>query len=201
MLQRFRVVPVVKSADIAKKLQEGVVCGGDYVELFQRQTQAYLQRDPDGRLLCFATNGDPVLDTDDVPSTDLRADLLWQLNMPTMQWCGQAATHSARQQTSFSLRDGISGGFLCELDGSLTLQDSDKDESCHWKLIPFENETEDFIVERTVFYIENVASGNQLSRGPLVEGGGSDDTYTGLKYNCVCDPSHSVQEDDLFVFM
>ena len=35
---------------------------------------------------------------------DVRADLLWQLNMPTMQWCGAAVAHSAREPTSFSLR-------------------------------------------------------------------------------------------------
>ena len=201
VLQRFRVVPVVKSMDINKKLNAGVVCGGDYVELFQRQTQVYLHRSSEGRPLCYNTSGEPVTDTADLPGTDLRADLLWQLNMPTMQWCGKATTHSTHHQTSFSLRDGISGHYLCEeSDGSLTFQDSDENTRCHWKLIPFEDETVEYITETTQFYIQNVASGNQLSQGPLVAGSDADDKYTGLKYHLVCAASTKVREDDLFIF-
>ena len=118
--------------------------------------------------MCYNPSGDAIDHTGDLPLTDLRADLLWQLNMPTMQWCGKAATHNARQQTSFGLRDGISGEYLCEdSDGSLTFQDSDEDTRCHWKLIPFEDTAVEYIEEVTQFYIENVASGNQLSQGAL----------------------------------
>ena len=193
-------MPVVKSIDISKRLSAGVVCGGDYVELFQRQTQVYLHRNPEGMALCYNTSGEPVTDAADLPGTDLRADLLWQLNMPTMQWCGKAATHSAHQ-TSFSLRDGISGLYLCEeSDGSLTFQDSDEYTRSHWKLIPFEHETVEYITETTQFYIQNAVSGNRLSQGPLVAGSDADDKYTGLKYHLVCDASTKVQEDDLFIF-
>ena len=201
MFQRFRIVPVAKSGDAEKKTRDGAVCGGDYVELFQRQTQVYLHRGPDGKAFCYNTTGDTVVDTDDVPATDLRADLLWQLNTPTMRWCGKVAAHSARNQVSFSLRDGISGDYLCEeLDGGLTFQDSDEDASCHWHLVPFEDDMAEYITERSQFYLENVASGNRLSQGQLVAGSEEDEAYTGLKYDLVCADSTTVQEDDLFVF-
>lgn len=114
---RFKIVPVAKSADLSLRNNEGAVCAGDYVELFQRQTQVYLHRSPEGEPMVFDTDGEEVDDTDDVRVVVVRADLLWQLNMPTMQWCGSAVTHSARNPTSFSLRDGISGGFLEQNSG------------------------------------------------------------------------------------
>jgi hypothetical protein len=194
---------VAKSSDLAKK-PSGVVCAGDYVELFQRQSQVYLHRAPDGQAFCYNTTGDPVIDTADVPATDLRADLLWQLNMPTMQWCGKAVQHSAREPTSFSLRDGISGGFLYQDSGQsgqpLSFQDTDNDPGCHWILVPFEEDTEDFATETTQFYIQNAHSGFRLSKGSALDGSSDDDTYEGIKYGLVASDAATVHEDDLFVF-
>lgn len=51
-----QVVPVAKGEDILAK-NRGLVCGGNYVTLFQRQTQTYLHRDLDGKPVCIEIDG------------------------------------------------------------------------------------------------------------------------------------------------
>jgi len=57
---RFKIVPVAKSADLALRTEQGAVCAGDYVELFQRQKQIYLHRSPEGEAMCFDTVGEDI---------------------------------------------------------------------------------------------------------------------------------------------
>ena len=147
---RFRIVPVSRTAD--KALQaSGAVCGGDYVQIFQRQSMSFLNRSPGGE--ARLVYGDSSLE-------EARADMLWQLVTRGMQWSGTAVQCS--ESKHYSLQDALSRLYLsADESQGLKFVENDTDRLARWKLVPFEA-TSHFHVDITQFWLVNAASGHRL---------------------------------------
>eukprot|EP01048_Picozoa_sp_COSAG05_P011026 COSAG05_NODE_1011_length_6206_cov_2.116751_8_plen_190_part_00 len=160
---RFVVVPVANRAHIDSRGQHAV-CAGTMVQIFQRQSQAYLQLRGNKPVLFrpFAKRSD----YEAVPVTTVRADLQWKLQALSMQWAGRTVAHGPANEGGnvYTLRDAISNQYLREVKRELSFADTDTQPECHWNLVPFAADTTSFIVERTQFYLQNAVSGNRLGQ-------------------------------------
>eukprot|EP01047_Picozoa_sp_COSAG01_P012458 COSAG01_NODE_562_length_15456_cov_24.731458_8_plen_225_part_00 len=148
-------MPIAKFAETASARGRHAVCGGDFVQLFQRQSFSYIFRRPD--------TGDVTLTQDQsadealasVPPPILRGDLLWQLTPSTMAWSGGPLPLSDDDDRglAFSIRHAITGMFLCEeevsaakkgtaaaddVECAVGLAAVDTQPSAQWLLRPFE---------------------------------------------------------------
>ena len=112
--------------------------------------QAYLLRTEDGRPRLLRPTAES---TGEEPAPVLRADLVWQLEVPQMQWSGATICHSSAMEQAFSLRDSVSGEFLVEQDGKVAFSTSDDQRFAHWVLRPFDEGTTVFECEKTKFTI------------------------------------------------
>ena len=202
---KFKIIPVAKHW---MKRANNSVRAGSYVELFQRQNEAYIHRDhafsrsdkarelsqPHKReAVLYNPHGD-IADEEEkeVAAVERRVDFLWQLSKPTMQWSGSLVQPDERRDTPYSLRDAVSGQFLSEgEDGEILFVANDTQAGAHWFLRCFDQDVTEILTERTGFYIENSQTGRTLGIGEKQE---RDAGMRGLVTKTVVD------EDDIFVF-
>lgn len=148
--------------------------GGEFVQIYQRQSQAYVYRDAEGRPRMFRppkeraeeqTTGISVADR-----MSSRADLAWQLEVPSMKWSGSAVRNLPGDSTVFSLKDSMSGCFLQEREagGECFFDEGDDTPYAQWKLVPFDSDVDMFLYEKTPFMLQNSATGNLLHRGDAI---------------------------------
>jgi hypothetical protein len=110
---RFRVVPVATHVDAKIDRTAAVRCG-QYCEIYQRQPQAYLYRSPDKHV-----DGSADIDIgavqllrpeeesqEEEPAPTIRADFVWQLEVPMMAWSGVTVQVLPKPQV-FCLRDAV----------------------------------------------------------------------------------------------
>ena len=168
---RFLVVPVAKYHDT--RAAETVVRGGEFVQLYQKQKQAYLYRDKKGNPAMFRPKNELLEESDAVAVADrisTRADLAWQVEVPRMRWSGAAVKHAKGSQDKllFSLKDSMSGLFLRESDqkgggvGACCFQENDDSAFAQWELVAFDTEIETFTYEKTPFMLKNASTGRVL---------------------------------------
>lgn len=169
------MVPVAKYRDMrAATGNSGVVRGGEFVQIYQRQSQGYVYRDSEGAPRMFRppkeraeeqTTGISVADR-----VSTRADLAWQIEVPSMMWSGSAVRHQAGAEMLFSLKDSMSGQFLQENEkgGGCFFDDGDDTAFAQWRLVPFDRDVDTFLYEKTPFMIKNSATGHILHRGEII---------------------------------
>jgi hypothetical protein len=196
---RFVIVPVAKYRDANQASH--LVRGGSFVQIFQRESQSYMCRSHDGNvrmlhpamqsLEATTANGDQ----DDVSR---RADFTWEVEVPQMLWSGSAVRHSNDGRTMlFSLKDSMSGKFLHESDdGTCFFDDGDDTEEAQWSLQPFDEDTEEFLFDRTPFAIRNAKTKRVLHRSKQLAASTDD----GTSYELVAVDEQSCTEEDLFTF-
>ena len=197
---RFRVVPVSKFEEVEKAEANDGICGGGFVEIYRRQSSSYIYRDYLTNVPCLlAVDLNPEgSENDAIPVAKLRADLLFQLNMPSMAWSGEAMLCDERSTQVFSVRDAISGKFMCEQNGEVQFTDRDESKSALWTLCPFEaleetgDEPEKLEAEQSQFWLQNCVTGNRLCQGVDSDDG---DELCPL----ACREPQAVAEADLFV--
>eukprot|EP01043_Picozoa_sp_COSAG02_P014869 COSAG02_NODE_620_length_19443_cov_91.259564_13_plen_1211_part_00 len=207
----FKVVPIMKFYDVSrshrgpKDEDERHVRGGGFIQCFQRQSQCYLYR---------AVVGDedyprlfrPEAEREDAtPAPISRADLIWCLEVPKMEWSGSKVRHG-RTRTAFSLRDAVSGRYLLEgKTGELEFGDGDDhaDDAGRWFLAPLDEDTEEYAFEHTKFMLESAKSNKVLHSGEEDKEGLKEERTANsagkmLKMSLLA--RHEADENDVFVF-
>lgn len=208
---RFQVVPVAKHWMRGSE-SESTVRAGSYVMMFMRQSETYIYRDHElltseskpsnaqqAALLRPRSRND-IADSEHVAEVVLRADLLWQVNRPTMVWSGASLNHDPRgAATEYSLRDAVTGGYLAEQGKHVIFVADDNDMHSHWYLrVSHQDQSETtFVEEFTGFYIENRASGRKLAIGDW-QAPENGNNPNGDMFDLEC--KDTVDEEDVFVF-
>lgn len=125
---------VAKHSDIQAK-KTGVVLGGDYVSLYQRQRHTYLHREDDGTPLIYQMKGAGFDEAEAPPATD-QIDMLWQVNLNSMAWSGSilAEEDGDGKRLKYSVKDAVSQTFLTQNSKGeigFAKNDTDEGESLH----------------------------------------------------------------------
>eukprot|EP01043_Picozoa_sp_COSAG02_P077011 COSAG02_NODE_16650_length_1067_cov_1.104339_1_plen_225_part_10 len=191
---RFEVIPVARQKDILS----ASIRGGDFMQLYQRQSQSYLHVDdsgnlqlvvPESRLSSANLNAASVGDV-----VTARADMTWQIEVPKMRWSGAALQGSTADNHSFyNVKEPMSGLYLRQ-DSDLNLQlvDDSTDEASQWEVVSPDNSGE-YHYETTTFFVQNRVTRRILHR--------SENRPTADANVFSVDALHenSVNHDDLFV--
>jgi|EP01046_Picozoa_sp_COSAG06_P016112 hypothetical protein len=166
---QFRVVPVAKYNYVGKAAD--TTCrGGDYLELFHRQSQAYLAVDTvEGRKIPRLFR--PVPDSQDSDPVSTRAaTLVWKLMTPKMAWSGSPImAHGGDGTQTLCLNAAMQTGedvFLAEVSGgSLELALDADSPNAQWRLQPLDHVNGAFIYNESKFFLVNEATGHVLHSG------------------------------------
>lgn len=169
---QFRIVPVAKFT-AEKSKGDVIVRGGDYVEVFHRQSQGYLavdHRHHKRRCRLFR----PIPDSKEAdPVSTTASELVWKLITPAMAWSGANVTIGARDDSMSSqvlcLNAASECGadlFLAEgEDGRLDLVLNADSQAAQWHLQPFDSADGGVRYDSTKFYLVNAETGNILQQG------------------------------------
>lgn len=170
---RFRVVPVAKFNAVEKSKGDVMVRGGDYVEVFHRQSQGYLtvdHRHHKRRCRLFR----PIPDSKEAdPVSTVASELVWKLITPAMAWSGANVTIGARDDNMSSQALCLNAASECGADlflaegedGSLDLVLNADDPAAQWHLQPFDSADGAVRYDSTKFYLVNAETGNILQQG------------------------------------
>jgi hypothetical protein len=202
-LTRFKVVPVATRLDVLTDC----IRGGDFMQLYQRQSRGYLHQDHDGEVRIAvpektsAKSGEDSSQVNDLVTA--RADMTWQIELPMMIWSGAALQHSKGDRHKYySIKETMSGMFLVQdSDGSLRMIENDHEEGAHWEFVS-SDDSPAFQYELTSFYIQNRKTHRVLHRAeksvPEDNGASGADELTQL-WPVTSLHKANVRHDDLFV--
>jgi|EP01043_Picozoa_sp_COSAG02_P031618 hypothetical protein len=172
--RHFRIVPVAKFSTSEKSQGDAIVRGGDYVEVFHRQSQGYLavdRRHHNRQCRLFR----PIPDSKEAdPVSTMASELVWKLMTPEMAWSGANVTIGGRDDDKTSsqalcLNAASQCGddlFLAEgEDGYLELVLNADNLAAQWYLQPFDSVDGGLRYDLTKFYLVNAETGNVLQQG------------------------------------
>jgi hypothetical protein len=164
---RFQMVPIAKHYDLR---DSRALRGGDIVTLYQRHSQAYLNR----RLEADGSSVPGMIrprDEANAVGTDrvcLRADIAWEVGRNRMKWSGAPVKHG-KNVMAVTLKHVMTGLFLHSTDGGATMfSESDDVETALWTLQPFDDFTLNFNADETLFIVKNRSTGVELRLGDLL---------------------------------
>lgn len=171
---QFRIVPVAKFNNVEKKESDVVIRGGDYAEVFHRQSQGYLAVDTRvGQRRCRLFR--PIPDSKEAdPVSTVAAELVWKLMTPKMAWSGEKVALGGRDGSdrftqALCLNAANQCGedlFLAEgEDGNVELVLNADDPAAQWHLQPFDSVEGGFKYDLSKFFLVNVETGNILHQG------------------------------------
>lgn len=212
---QFRIVPVAKfgvSDNNPMQLgrgggRGGYVCGGDYVEVFHRQSQGYLSVDTSHhKRRCRLYR--PIADSkeaDPVPTT--MAELVWKLMTPKMAWSGDRVSVGEQADEGHTQALCLNAAnqcgqdvFLCESDGGkVELSLNADDSAAQWYLQPFDPVDNGFRYNVSKFFLVNCKTGHVLHQGEEAaqKEHGADDGHAWFKLKAI---SATVEhERDVFI--
>ena len=198
-----------KHNDVAVSQNEEVR-GGDFLQLYQRQSRTYLYRDLSGQPRVVTPK--TALAEEQIQA--IGGDVIWRLETPGMLWSGTAVVNGSKGH--FCLKDAMSGLYLHAQPGTgvsdtLTFDANYDCPEAQWLLRVFDNDTQAVVYGKTLFSLESVATGRRLVRGEdtVVSADGADEDeqalvqsfQAGKLFDLACVPANEVSEDDLFVFL
>eukprot|EP01046_Picozoa_sp_COSAG06_P003612 COSAG06_NODE_143_length_22242_cov_21.978323_13_plen_2744_part_00 len=211
---QLRIVPVAKYSSLVDEhdaaKNDYIVRGGDYVEVFHRQSQGYLSVDSrEGHPK--PTLYRPIEDSAEVdPQSIVSAEFVWKIMLPLMAWSGNhvMATRDRRGQ-GYCLHAAMMTGkelFLAEDEkGEVSLSPHPERKLSQWNLVPFDDDmssSADVHYEETRFFLVNAQSGKVLHQVHQVpaqgEGEHTEDDKTASFGLQLLDPSQD-HESDAFV--
>eukprot|EP01043_Picozoa_sp_COSAG02_P012623 COSAG02_NODE_490_length_21240_cov_7.601343_5_plen_390_part_00 len=212
---QFRIVPVAKYTTLQEDQESGakndyVVRGGDYVEIFHRQSQGYLSIDAgDSNSFPAPRLFRPIADSLDAdPQSTISAELVWKIMVPRMSWSGTTVTTAAGVRVEgYCLAAAMMSGeelFLAEdaETGKVSLSPDPGDRLSQWLLKPFDNDMRTELglrYDESKFFLMNLQSGKVLHQGKEHQRGSqSADDPTACFRLQMLDPSQD-HESDAFV--
>lgn len=174
-------MPVAKYTSLPDDQERGekndyVVRGGDYMELFHRQSQAYLSVDAgESNSVPTPTLFRPIADSLDAdPQTTVSADLVWKIMVPRMSWSGTTVTAADDVRAEgYCLAAAMLSGeelYLAEdaETGKASLSPNPEDRLSQWLLMPFDRDMGTEVglhYDESKFFLVNLHSGKVLHQG------------------------------------
>ena len=180
-------MPVAKYTTLQEDHEHGAqndytVRGGDYVEVFHRQSQAYLSIDAgDSNSVRIPRLFRPIADSLDAdPQSTISAELVWKIMVPRMSWSGTTvSTADGMREEGYCLAAAMMSGeelFLAEdaETGKASLSPDAGDRLSQWLLVPFDRDMGAEVklrYDESKFFLVNLQSGKVLHQGKAQQRG------------------------------